>query len=110
MRTQVVELAKFVFAHVGGFLIREGRALKCALGGRRYFSNTELRDLFAVDEEGLNKSETSAQLAVLHGADRAYTAEVTKHLAKVHRIRIRIKPTGCHDAVLVSQCIMAITA
>ena len=66
--------------------IRQARALTC-IRGCRYFSNTELRDLFAVDEEGLNKSETSAQLAVLHGADRAYTAEVTKHLAKVRCVR-----------------------
>ena len=65
--------------------------------GFRYFSNEELRDLFAVDEAGLNSSETSAQLAALHGAERAYAPEVTEHLAEVRRI-----PHGTHCASIAA--------
>ena len=46
----------------------------------RYFSKQELRDLFACEAAQLKDSETQAQLQLLHGADRRYTAEVQSHL------------------------------
>jgi DNA excision repair protein ERCC-6-like len=52
----------------------------------RYFSGGDLRDLFAVTEQGLDESETAAQLAEVHGADAGCPDDVKRHLAKLTKI------------------------
>jgi hypothetical protein len=52
----------------------------------RYFSKSDLQDLFSVAEEGLNVSETSAQLQELHGSDRRYSKQLKAHLSRLSDI------------------------
>lgn len=65
---------------------------------RRYFSATELRDLFATSEGAFDASETSAQLHELHGGQREYPAELEEHLADLAQLPF-VQSTSDHSLV-----------
>lgn len=53
----------------------------------RYFSGNDLRELFTVSEQGLDASETAAQLEEMHGSDRQYHAALQEHLTALSKIK-----------------------
>lgn len=53
---------------------------------RRYFTQTELKDLFSVSSEGLRTSSTQQQLDGLHRHQRNATQQMEAHLAEVMRM------------------------
>jgi hypothetical protein len=64
----------------------------------RHFSATELRDLFAISEEGLQASQTAAQLAELQSSRRKYPAEIEEHLKVLSSIEY-YQTTSDHSLV-----------
>ncbi|KAG2442553.1 hypothetical protein HXX76_002639 [Chlamydomonas incerta] len=60
----------------------------------RYFTQTELKDLFSVSSEGLRTSSTQQQLDGLHRHQRAATRQLEAHLADVLRME---GVAGTHD-------------
>ncbi|GLI69029.1 hypothetical protein VaNZ11_013570 [Volvox africanus] len=60
----------------------------------RYFTQTELRDLFSVTTEGLQQSVTQSQLHEMHVHQRDASDEVHKHLKEVMRME---GVAGIHD-------------
>ncbi|GIL42937.1 hypothetical protein Vafri_760 [Volvox africanus] len=60
----------------------------------RYFTQTELRDLFSVTAEGLQQSVTQSQLHEMHVHQRDASDEVHKHLKEVMRME---GVAGIHD-------------
>eukprot|EP00198_Chlamydomonas_reinhardtii_P013591 XP_001702928.1 SWI/SNF chromatin remodeling complex component [Chlamydomonas reinhardtii] len=60
----------------------------------RYFTQTELKDLFSVSSEGLRTSSTQQQLDGLHRHQRNATQQMEAHLAEVMRME---GVAGIHD-------------
>ncbi|GFR41048.1 hypothetical protein Agub_g1691 [Astrephomene gubernaculifera] len=60
----------------------------------RYFTQTELRDLFSVTPEGLQESATQVQLHGMHAHQRDATEELQRHLERVRRME---SVAGIHD-------------
>ncbi|EFJ51955.1 hypothetical protein VOLCADRAFT_120362, partial [Volvox carteri f. nagariensis] len=60
----------------------------------RYFTQTELRDLFSVTTEGLQQSVTQSQLHEMHGHQRDASEDVRRHLEQVRRMD---SVAGIHD-------------
>lgn len=53
---------------------------------RRYFSHQELRDMFAITQEGLERSETQALLEREHGQQRVAGEELKRHKDFLHSL------------------------
>ncbi|KXZ56756.1 hypothetical protein GPECTOR_1g681 [Gonium pectorale] len=60
----------------------------------RYFTQTDLRDLFSVTPEGLQQSATQVQLNDLHAHQRSCTEELQRHMDSVLRMD---GVAGIHD-------------